>query len=139
MAPHLPLEVITEILATLPVKSLLKYRLVCKSWCSLISSPQFVRKHLSSNISNPKRIIQLTPGQDLMFYSLHESIVVYESSKSLVRIENTNFHCINNKELDAFSIMGSCDGLVCVKAYPMSKIFLWNLSTKRIQNIAVYF
>ncbi|KAK9907131.1 hypothetical protein M0R45_002376 [Rubus argutus] len=81
MAPHLPLEVITEILANLPVKSLLKYRLVCKSWCSLISSPQFVRKHLSSNISNPKRIIQLTPGQDLMFYSLHESIVVYERLK----------------------------------------------------------
>lgn len=43
----LPMELVTEVLARLPVKSLLRFRCVWKAWCCLISSPDFASLHLS--------------------------------------------------------------------------------------------
>ncbi|XP_059624633.1 F-box/kelch-repeat protein At3g23880-like [Cornus florida] len=44
---NLPHDIIVQILSRLPVKSLLQFRCVCKSWCSLISDSHFVKTHLS--------------------------------------------------------------------------------------------
>ncbi|POO02560.1 F-box domain containing protein [Trema orientale] len=40
---RLPLEMINEIICRLSVKDLLRYRSVCKEWCSLIDGPDFIR------------------------------------------------------------------------------------------------
>ncbi|KEH32867.1 putative F-box domain-containing protein [Medicago truncatula] len=44
--PTLPLDLISEILCRLPVKLLLQFRCVCKSWNSLITDPIFAGQHL---------------------------------------------------------------------------------------------
>nr|WRO64599.1 MYB transcription factor protein [Rosa persica] len=119
MAPHIPFEVITEILAKLLVKSLLKFRVVCKSWCSLISTSQFVRKHLLSNTGTSKKVIQLSRDV-LTFYSLHDFKLVQETIEFQIECN----------ALSSFRIMGYCDGLVCVEAYRENRIFLWNPSTR---------
>ncbi|PRQ30953.1 putative F-box domain-containing protein [Rosa chinensis] len=120
IVPYLPLDVIAEILAKLSVKSLLQFRVVCKSWCSLISSHQFVKKYLSQVTTSPSRLIMNPFGlvNDLTFYHLHDSIVVCESSIDF-RIEESEY-----------CVMGSCDGLVCVKECHHGMIFLWNPSTR---------
>ncbi|MFS8015807.1 putative F-box domain-containing protein [Helianthus anomalus] len=47
MSDHIPLEIQTEILKRLPVKSLIQFRSVCKSWKSLIESPDFIAHYNS--------------------------------------------------------------------------------------------
>ncbi|KAL7218697.1 hypothetical protein ACSBR2_011880 [Camellia fascicularis] len=52
MSDNLPQEVLFDILARLPVKSLLQMRCVCKSWNSLINSPIFITSHMNQTLSN---------------------------------------------------------------------------------------
>jgi len=42
---HLPHELIIEILLRLPVKSLIRFKCVSKSWFCLISDPHFANSH----------------------------------------------------------------------------------------------
>lgn len=40
--PELPEEIVMEILARLPVKSLLRFKSVCRGWRAIISEPSFI-------------------------------------------------------------------------------------------------
>ncbi|KAK9691070.1 hypothetical protein RND81_09G173800 [Saponaria officinalis] len=51
-ADRLDENVIIEILSWLPVRSLLRYKSVCKSWYAIISSPDFISKHLKNYYNN---------------------------------------------------------------------------------------
>ncbi|XP_047259292.1 F-box protein CPR1 [Capsicum annuum] len=62
----LPPEIITEILSRLPVKSLLKFRSVSKSWLALISNPEFINAHLSLS-ANKEETLHLIILIDLEF------------------------------------------------------------------------
>ncbi|KAM5587142.1 hypothetical protein ABKV19_005872 [Rosa sericea] len=43
---ELPFDIITEILSWLPVESLLRFKFVCKQWCSLLLDYKFIAKHM---------------------------------------------------------------------------------------------
>ncbi|KAM7520137.1 hypothetical protein LguiB_019099 [Lonicera macranthoides] len=45
-------EVIVEILSRLPVKSLLKFKSVCKGWYEIIKNPYLINKHLHNHYEN---------------------------------------------------------------------------------------
>ncbi|GER33570.1 F-box and associated interaction domains-containing protein [Striga asiatica] len=51
----LPPDMLVEILTRLPSKTLIRLKLVSKSWHALISSPDFIRWHLRISRSDPSR------------------------------------------------------------------------------------
>ncbi|XP_017224967.2 putative F-box protein At3g16210 [Daucus carota subsp. sativus] len=51
---YMPQECLIEILVHLPVKTLIRFKSVCKTWLSVISSPSFIRSQLHNAITASK-------------------------------------------------------------------------------------
>ncbi|XP_058202603.1 F-box/kelch-repeat protein At3g23880-like [Rhododendron vialii] len=129
--PNLPNEINVEILLRLPVKSLLRFRCACKSWCSSISDPKFVKTHLSLASSNPsythqRLLITNDPLCDIKSCSI-SSIMRHEQSVTAVGVD---YPFVPKR----FWIEATCDGLVCVHT-DKKTIFLWNPSTKKSRKL----
>ncbi|GJM85532.1 hypothetical protein PR202_ga01990 [Eleusine coracana subsp. coracana] len=56
-AVALPDEIVTEVLLCLPVKSLLRFRAVCRSWATTISSDEFCALHMARRAAPPKLLL----------------------------------------------------------------------------------
>ncbi|CAI9772219.1 unnamed protein product [Fraxinus pennsylvanica] len=52
---HIQRDVIIEILSRLPVKSLLRFKCVCKSWLSTIAGCSFVYEHFNKALADCKK------------------------------------------------------------------------------------
>ncbi|XP_043706610.1 F-box protein CPR1-like [Telopea speciosissima] len=119
--PNLPLEVIMIILHRLPVKCLLRFRCVCKSWRQLINEPIFVEMHLRRSIENN---LSLIISKDLNhFYSIDYDVC--DDEKRAVKLDETQF--------PNFRIVGSCNGLLCLAN--QKNVFLWNPSTREFKQL----
>ncbi|XP_057434379.1 F-box/kelch-repeat protein At3g23880-like [Lotus japonicus] len=112
---HIPDELILEILLWLPVKSLVRFTCVCKSWKFIISDPQFVKLHLdrssdysSADLTHIKLLsaskITLYDGP---YYRIEPHVSVY-SLPLLFSSQKGDFYKIN---ID-YQLVGVCNGLV---------------------------
>ncbi|XP_057801684.1 F-box/kelch-repeat protein At3g06240-like [Salvia miltiorrhiza] len=143
---HLPEEIIGEILPRLPVKSLLRFRCVSKSWGSLIGSERLIKKHHQNSMKNPsflqQRFIVETdsvewPQQCSLLSVLSGPINTIPFSPLAYPTNNTlpmgyHFAYPRNTTLSiGYEIVGSCNGLLCI--VDDENIFhLWNPSTRII-------
>ncbi|CAM0903113.1 unnamed protein product [Alopecurus aequalis] len=46
-SPHLPVEIMEQVLLRLPARSVVRFRAVCRSWAALVASPAFHRDYAS--------------------------------------------------------------------------------------------
>ncbi|PHU29648.1 hypothetical protein BC332_01741 [Capsicum chinense] len=129
-----PPEVITEILSRLPVKSLLRFRCVSKSFKSLIDSPKFIKAHLKQ---------QQEPNPNANLNLILEAHYKTDNLFSLEFTTNTSAQH-HPKKLDhplkqiygPTQVLGSCRGLVYI-SNNMSDNGIWNPSTKRFRRLPV--
>ncbi|WOG85208.1 hypothetical protein DCAR_0104396 [Daucus carota subsp. sativus] len=107
-AAQLPEELIREeILTRLPIKSAVRFKIVSKSWLSLFSDPNFVKKHLKYNSSqNPN-------DYDCLVAAKHSRIVVLSRYKETFVLPSDNYEMV-----------GSVQGLICLRRD--KKLSLWN-------------
>ncbi|XP_058739955.1 F-box protein CPR1-like [Vicia villosa] len=121
---HLPLELITEILLRLPVKTVLRCKRVCKSWLSLISHPDFGTSHFQLTAAEPtNRLVFLDNFFDvpeILSIDFDASLNDDSSYSSLLSLQFFQLRSI-------CEIVGSCRGfllLTCDKDF-----YIWNPST----------
>ncbi|KAG8380414.1 hypothetical protein BUALT_Bualt06G0012900 [Buddleja alternifolia] len=131
---EIPEDIIEEILSWLPVKSLLKFRCVSKSWRSLISTLRFVQSHLrnSSTTTNLKHhgIITSTYrsyDRKLQYCSLHS--LLHERA-----IHAVDFDYPITDSNQSVSVVGSCNGLVCL-LINRNNFILWNPSMRKSRKL----
>lgn len=107
----LPDEIIADVLSRLPVKSLMRFRCVCKSWRTLISNPQFIKMHLN-------RVNQDVNGccKRVLLSSLPLRSVDYEARNNDVDDVSVVLDFLTRvpEYAAAVEIAGSCNGLVCL-------------------------
>ncbi|PHU21782.1 hypothetical protein BC332_06889 [Capsicum chinense] len=106
--PNLPEDLITETLLRLPVKSLLKFRSVSKSWLSLIRSPEFVKNHLLLSATNKDY-----KHHSLMFKNgFKDCSLTALLYGSFVEVNHLDYPGKNLKGRPR--IVGSVNGLICL-------------------------
>ncbi|PON85008.1 F-box domain containing protein [Trema orientale] len=101
--PDLNEDVVIIILSKLPVKSLMRFKCVCKSWYSLISSPILVAMHFNDRNRHKNYLAFVGGGRiitslSIPFLSYH----TMQISSSL------------SQQFDDAHFIGLCNGLLCV-------------------------
>ncbi|KAK8661857.1 hypothetical protein V6N13_091447 [Hibiscus sabdariffa] len=106
-----PDEVILQILARLPVKSLFKTKTVCKLWYRLVSDKYFVKLYNEVSTKNPMVLI--------------EAWVPFESKSSLICVDYSRV--VSEVSLDFLKdrvkVRASCNGLLCCSSIPHKGVY----------------
>ncbi|KAL2921859.1 hypothetical protein RDABS01_013350 [Bienertia sinuspersici] len=136
-------ELILEILYRVPVKSLGRCKLVCKSWFNLISDPEFAIAHLefSSNNTQPSTIV-IQKHNITSSLKFDDSTCIAEGV-TLAPFEHQFLHD-NVFDCRYCFIIGSSDGLICVYVKEMDdrrrgrdSLYLWNPCTTEDSEISL--
>ncbi|CAL5191945.1 unnamed protein product [Lathyrus oleraceus] len=130
-----PEELIIQLLSYLPVKSLMQFKCVSKSWNTLISDPKFIKLHLQQfkNNSNVKQILCMS----LRSYILPFHLDTLLNNPSI--INSTEDYFPSNPDY-RYAFIGSCNGLICflLTLYPQKTqktwFQLWNPATNTLSN-----
>ena len=130
LLPHLPNElIILEILPRLPVKSLLKFRCVSKSWLSSISTPHFIKAHLEKSSQNKDHshhsLIAHSSAPHIAFKNCSVQSLLQQP---VTHATNVNYPVANTSS--SISVVGSCNGLVYI-VVNCEQIHIWNPSTTK--------
>ncbi|KAF8407483.1 hypothetical protein HHK36_006617 [Tetracentron sinense] len=111
----------------LHVKSLLRFKCVCKLWLSLISNPNFVESHLSYQNNKDPQILVATPTDH------HRKIVIDSIVLRGDATEITHKLTVHDIPLDSFEMLLSCNGIVCF--YGVIYIHVCNPSTREFRTL----
>ncbi|XP_057497744.1 F-box/kelch-repeat protein At3g23880-like [Actinidia eriantha] len=146
--PKLPDELVFDILSQLPVRCLLQYRCVCKSWRNMISDARFIKTHLHRSTESPdsRRLLldthPLSLGSHILFlgsFLTHRSCVNFD----LIAFGNSN-HTLQKlpppwpSRGTNFRTLCVCDGLILLSVYDESlgkSFVLWNPSTRSYKKL----
>ncbi|KAL3628801.1 hypothetical protein CASFOL_027847 [Castilleja foliolosa] len=131
----LPEDVMLCILTRLPVKTILRFKSVCKPWRDLFSSPEFRKLHHSQFSSDPKNqsfIVHIF-SEDCGNPKNQFSIFNIESSKKKPMILDLPF--AHTQKDNEFFTVGCCNGLVCI--YRGHDIVLWNPAMKLFKTVPI--
>ncbi|XP_057732226.1 F-box/kelch-repeat protein At3g23880-like [Arachis stenosperma] len=123
--PILPGEVIEEILVRVPASTLVKLKIVCKSWNALISNPEFVSDNVHRSRADPRLVYRFRDSRKIHFSSVQS---LFKNPSALL----TKDGCF---EMDGdLHILGSCNGLICLgmmnSRFHLGSIRLWNPCTR---------
>ncbi|XP_058739600.1 F-box/kelch-repeat protein At3g23880-like [Vicia villosa] len=145
-----PEELIAEVLSILPVKSILRFKCVCKPWEFLISDHFFVKKqlHQSQKRNMHLALILCRPHVNtISYYYDRDSSVVPISLKNLLCNPSLTITILPQHRMRykrCFRVIGSINGLLCLfnshiirhgpyGPYDRDTCFrLWNPATKKI-------
>ncbi|KNA09416.1 hypothetical protein SOVF_153800, partial [Spinacia oleracea] len=136
---ELQTEIIAEILSRVPVKTLLRFLCVCKTWYSLIKTPKFIKLHLNQTL-------KFTTNRHLLITHTSISTAVIRRQFHFFEIPDHPLKGkINLKKepcplggpfdscpLEPISIQlhGSCNGVVCISDPQKKDVVLYNPTTK---------
>ncbi|KDP29842.1 hypothetical protein JCGZ_18417 [Jatropha curcas] len=128
---ELPGELVEEILLKLSVKTLLCCTGVCKYWNSLIRSPSFIYRHLSSTKDPLSLLTVRGTGMDpsIEFYLHFDDEGFNEYKKLHVPFQGST--------IGFFQIVGSVNGLVCLRVNSVTDQFFINIDTLILWNPAI--
>jgi len=128
---YLPLELIVQILLRLAVKSLIRFKCVCKSWFSLIShDPHFANSHFQITAKHSRRVLFMsnhvptTLSLDFEALDYDNDNAVYELPNPIPNyVEPLRHFKVDYRDTNS----SSCRGFIFLRHN--QDLFIWNPST----------
>ncbi|XP_057443759.1 F-box/kelch-repeat protein At3g23880-like [Lotus japonicus] len=136
LPPLLHVELVMEILSWLPVKSLVRFRSVSKSWNSLISDSHFVKLHLHRSTSRSNADF----AHARFLTTVHVSSRAYISSRSVTSLLESHHSAERPYCVSEYNVVGACNGLVCLSyGYEnrnrfFRRVCFWNPATRSMSH-----
>ncbi|XP_024961784.1 F-box protein At3g07870-like [Cynara cardunculus var. scolymus] len=143
MSKELPKDVIIDILSRLPVRYILRFKSVSKSWYALFQNPNFIAKHFQNQKANPD-----VDGLDASFlFSPYKSsfdatsnrnvgLLLSESEKSIKIPIGLDIPFLSISK--PLRVCGTVNGLICLSILPIASIILlWNPATRVFKDLPV--
>ncbi|KAL3642414.1 hypothetical protein CASFOL_013229 [Castilleja foliolosa] len=109
----LPEELMLCILSRLPVKTIVRFKSVCKPWFHLFSTPEFKKMHQAQFSSDPK-------NQSIIAQSFKKFYIINIESGKKRPLDHPFAHA---QTIYSYTV-GCCNGLVCI--LKGQEIVLWN-------------
>ncbi|XP_056695003.1 F-box/kelch-repeat protein At3g06240 [Spinacia oleracea] len=132
-------DVLIEILARLPVKSLIRFTCVCKYWLTFIRSPEFASKHHATRSGNDRELDSLLttfpPASSISIISCEN--LTFETAfkfRPAVECEPPRFGIDHHELVSGCAIYGPCNGLflLYLRRGFENVILLWNPATREV-------
>ncbi|XP_050245406.1 F-box/kelch-repeat protein At3g23880-like [Quercus robur] len=133
---RLPHDVVIDILTRLPVKSLIRFRCVSKSWYSTITDPIFITKHLN---------LQLNKAKSLSSNNNHNGFLLYTHDKQLYTAACNGGPTLTLTEVSKFQIpfpvdhymVDHCNGMFLIYGNRDALIYLWNPNIQKFKMLTI--
>ncbi|KAM7507976.1 hypothetical protein LguiA_018429 [Lonicera macranthoides] len=110
---NLPENVKIEIFSRLPVKTLLRFKCVCKSCYTMFESPTFITKHLhhkqDTNLNHHSRCLVVCCEKVTEKY-----FAIFLANETLNRFVDLELPKFGYRRFSLRSILNSCNGIVCL-------------------------
>ncbi|GMP21834.1 hypothetical protein CsSME_00000102 [Camellia sinensis var. sinensis] len=126
---NLPEDVLFEILLRLPVKSLLRFKAVCKSFYIVITNFAFISKHLN-NKGIPRLLVCHRDNHS------NKRLVSLFTNDNLAEPMSLDVPPFFNNNFGHVRLIGPCNGIVCLYGFP-DNIALWNPATRDFKSLPV--
>ncbi|XP_075643139.1 F-box/kelch-repeat protein At3g23880-like [Castanea sativa] len=120
MLEYLPYEVLLEILHRLPVKSLIQFRCVSKTYNSLITSPAFIKSSFTRSHSDSNKLI--VRYLDVNYHVERYKLIYEDNDNNDEQIQDLEFPL--SSSWANFRLVGSANGLFCL--HEGNRLILWN-------------
>ncbi|XP_038705901.1 F-box protein At1g11270-like [Tripterygium wilfordii] len=144
----LPDDVVLDILLRLPVKSVKRFKCICRSWCSKFQEPDFLREHYLTNAvrgTNLRTIVKSMSVFDPLTYdplvigaSLSRIVVDFSLlSNQTMRVKETiNIPVVLPSLFPVMDMVGECEGLILLCSFENSDpIMILNPATQELKTL----
>ena len=108
------------------MRSLLQFKSVCKSWKTLISSPQFAKDHLQRSMAVPT---MTHPRLAYSILDLSNCRIEFSPIQPLFQNPSAPTKVVSFEMDVVLDIVGSCNGLLCSHDLLSRSVRLWNPCT----------
>ncbi|XP_030964119.1 F-box/kelch-repeat protein At3g06240-like [Quercus lobata] len=115
------------------VKSVMRFRCVCKSWDSSITTPYFISTHLNNNNNNNSYNKNHDNGYVIhMSNHYNRAVCTVALGRTFDRISEVQYPF--DFTPGCAHVVGSCNGLLCLADFG-EVIYLWNPSIKKFKKL----
>jgi F-box interacting protein len=132
----LPYDVVFDILTRLPVKSIIRFSFVSKSWNSILTSPDFINTHLDRAKSSLSHNNNNNNGFLLYIhksYYKHLCTVLCNSDHTFTEISKLKI------PFSDISVVDFCNGMFCLKNFENHELYLWNPSIRKFKILTPHY